>query len=85
MKIAGVETEFFLTIDDSGTLRATVSLDIKRRSLMKITYNIRKPIHFLQRVKNVAPSVVVWPPCCLSRPPCEPALKLNWASLFMYR
>lgn len=37
MKIAGVETEFFLTIDDSGTLRATVSPDIKRRSLMKIT------------------------------------------------
>lgn len=25
VKIAGVETEFFLTIDDSGTLRATVS------------------------------------------------------------
>ena len=26
VKIAGVETEFFLTIDDSGTLRATVSV-----------------------------------------------------------
>lgn len=25
VKIAGVETEFFLTIDDSGVLRATVS------------------------------------------------------------
>ena len=30
VKIAGVETEFFLTIDDSGTLRATVSVYIKR-------------------------------------------------------
>ena len=27
VKIAGVETEFFLTIDDSGTLRATVSIN----------------------------------------------------------
>lgn len=56
VKIAGVETEFFLTIDDSGILRATVS---KKCSLL-CAIALREPKHLVQALCKVFVPLVIF-------------------------
>lgn len=53
-------------------------------SLNWLAGEIKESLLFLQRVGNVAPTIVVWPFYCLNRIPIKLTLELNWAHLLKY-